>query len=67
MAEGLHWMALPPCPCGGRFLWLMGFEEVPWVAICYRCGLLADEYFRQREAKMLVEVLTAPASEAPVV
>ncbi len=63
----LHWMALPACPCGGRFLWLMGFDEAPWVAVCYRCRLPADKYFRQQEAEMLTEALTAPVGEAPVV
>lgn len=66
MAEDQHWMALPACPCGGRFLWLMGFEEA-WVAICYRCRLSADQYLHQREMEMPIEALTAPVGEAPVV
>ncbi len=57
-------MALPACPCGGRFLWRSGFEE-PFVAIC-RCGLSADEYLRRLEVEALIVSLIALMSEAPV-
>ncbi|MBI2096891.1 MAG: hypothetical protein HYT40_01920 [Candidatus Sungbacteria bacterium] len=34
-----HWLALPPCSCGGRFLWTLSFEG--WVAGCDLCGASA--------------------------
>ena len=56
-------MALPVCSCGGRFLWVLGFDG--WVALCYRCGLRADEFLQRNQTAAGGEPVPADTREAP--
>ena len=35
-----HWLSLPSCPCGGRFLWAFDWGAK---ATCYKCGATPEE------------------------